>query len=608
MFLQAHLWAVSLLWALITGVIIGLSTFISYRGDSDKSKRIGDVITVFILTFGIDLFVTYIGSYLFTPALVGALGGVVSLIIFSVIASVIAIAINAIFHRDGVMVPIVVIVVSILTLIIEPGVQHFIYGTGLNQARYFASLANVKTVEDAQLPPTDPDHLVMVPQQVAIYKGTSVIGTTGDNLGSIFQTNSDDYTLQSIANHLYWIAPLDYSSMWNQVGFFATKYDSSPGFVAVDAENPDAPAILHLKDEQGKLYAIKYLPDAAFGQNLERHIYLAGYTDGMIENATLEVDDHWRPFYTVTYLKPAAGGVSGQIIDSVLLVDAQTGEITRYAPDKVPAWVDRVMSRDLVKQYAQDWGKYSDYRHTRYWFDNTQFQSQASDIELHYQVGGNPIWVMPFTSSNGNDASSLGVMVVDTHDNKWTFYKGFAGKPVGQPVEGAFTSFPNSPVKINNLAIESTQLYSIYGHPTWVAIYARSVGVGSAFAGIAFLDALDPQPANVVFGERRDAALANYRSYLAGDHQMGSVARDGEKSTPKEGVVARIGASLVNGQWTYTITIAGDKHIYQIGGNSSPDLSIVHPGDQIAFSYLDTGERVQAIGNFQLKSDPAATK
>ncbi|HEY9774485.1 MAG TPA: hypothetical protein V6C81_11845 [Planktothrix sp.] len=608
MFLQAHLWQLSLLWALSTGAGVALATFFSYGSRSDKSERKADVITVFILTFVIDLLITYVGTYVFNPALVGALGGVGALLWCSLISSAVAIGINSIFHRQGLIVPITTAAVLLATLIIVPGVQHFIYGTGLTQARYFASLANVKTVDGAQLPPTDPNHLVMVPQQVAVYKGTSVIGTTGDNLGSIFQTNADAYTLQSIAGHLYWIAPLDYSSMWNQVGIFATKYDSSPGFVAVDAEDPDAPAVLHLKDEEGKPLAIKYLPDAAFSQNLERHIYLAGYTDGMIENATLEVDDHWRPFYTVTYLKPAAGGVSGEKIDSVLLVDAQTGKITRYAPDKVPAWVDRVMSYDLVKEYAKDWGEFGDYRHSRYWFGNNQFQSQATDIELHYQVGGNPIWVMPFTSSNGNDASSLGVMVVDTHDNRWTFYKGFAGKPVGQPVDGAFTSFPNSPVKINNLSIESTQLYSIYGHPTWVAIYARSVGVGSAFAGIAFLDALDPQPANVVFGESREATLANYRSYLAGDHQMGGIARDGEKSALKEGVVARIGASLVNGQWTYTIAIAGDKHVYQIGGNSSPDLPLVHPGDEIGFSYLDTKERVVAIGNFQLKTDPSAIK
>jgi hypothetical protein len=565
-----------------------------------------------VLSFVLELLLVRFTLYYQTPALVGSLGGMLPFVICTVIASGLSLVFMA--KRSNVILPGALVFLLIAVVAIVPAAQHLWFGTGLTQARYFASLPNVKVVDNAELPPTDPAHLIMVPRQVAVYKGSSVIGTTGDNLGSIFQTNAEDYTLQSVAGHLYWIAPLDYSSLWNQVGFFAKSYETTPGFVSVDAEDSEATAVLHLKDEQDKPYAIKYLPDAAFSQNLLRHVYQAGYTDGTLEDPTLEVDDHWRPFYTVTYLKPAAGGVSGSKIDSILLVDAQTGEVTHYAPNEVPAWVDRVMSYSLVNEYAIDWGNYGDQRHDWYWFGNDQFQSKRTNIELHYQMagtqlGGNPIWVVPYTSKNDNDASSLGVMVVDTHDNKWTFYKGFAGKPIGTPIDGAFTSFPGSPVQLNHLSIESTQLYSIYGHPTWVAIYARSVGVGSAFAGIAFLDALDPQPANVVFGESRDAALANYRAYLAGQHQAGTIQSKGTLGKPVSGVVSRIGGSLINGQWMYTLTITGDKHIFQANVTASPALlPLVQAGDQVSFTFLDTGERVAAIGNFDLKAAISATK
>ncbi len=180
------------------------------------------------------------------------------------------------------------------------------------------------------LPPTNVNHLVLVSHGMAAYLGQQVLAAN-KKLGSFYHTDLADYTLQAVDGHLYWIAPLVYNNVWANLGNW-----KSPGFVAVDAEDPSVPPKLHTG------LHMRYLPGALFNQDLLRHVYLSGYTNANLVDPTLEVNDNWKPYFTISLMGPTRG-FTGDVVKRVLLVDPQSGAIQSFAPQEVPPWVDRII-------------------------------------------------------------------------------------------------------------------------------------------------------------------------------------------------------------------------------------------------------------------------
>ena len=179
-------------------------------------------------------------------------------------------------------------------------------------AKALASIPTIKAAPaGAQLPSTDVNHIVLVNQGVAANLGQRSLASTGQNLGSQYHTDEASYTLQSVQGHLYWIAPLVYNNVWANVGNW-----ESPGYVQVDAEDPNAQATLHTG------FHMRYLPDAILNQDLLRHVYLSGDAGANLSEPTLEVDDSGTPYFTISLQTPTHG-FTGQVVDKVLLVDPQ---------------------------------------------------------------------------------------------------------------------------------------------------------------------------------------------------------------------------------------------------------------------------------------------
>ena len=177
-------------------------------------------------------------------------------------------------------------------------------------AKALAAIPHIITEPSSTpLPPTDVNHIVLVTQGVASYLGQQVLAGNGQNLGSVYHTNEEEYTLQSVKNHLYWIAPLVYNNVWANIGRWET-----PGYVEVDAEDPNTPPQLKTG------YHLRYLPDAILNQDLIRHVYLSGYTNGDLVDPTLEVNDSGTPYFTISLMQPTRG-FSGEVVKQVLLVD-----------------------------------------------------------------------------------------------------------------------------------------------------------------------------------------------------------------------------------------------------------------------------------------------
>src|SRR2546421_8521605 len=224
-----------------------------------------------------------------------------------------------------------------------------------SNAKALAAIPNVKIEASPKLPPTDPSHIVLVSLNVASYKGQQVLGSNGQNLGSTYSIDPASYTLQSINHHLYYVGPLTYNNI-----FANLNSPTTPGFVVVDAEDPQQVPVLHTEASA----SLAFLPGALLNQDLLRHVYLNGYTYGKLVDPTLELDDSFHPYWTISLMQPSRGYI-GDVLSEVLIVNAHTGEIKKYQPQNVPTWVDRVMPAQTVTDYLTWWGLY----HAAPWFN-----------------------------------------------------------------------------------------------------------------------------------------------------------------------------------------------------------------------------------------------
>lgn len=454
-----------------------------------------------------------------------------------------------------------------------------------SNAKALAAIPQVTMEKTATLPPTDPNHIVLVSENVAAYKGQQVLGANGQNLGSTYSIDPTSYTLQSINHHLYYVAPLSYNNI-----FVNLSNSSTPGFVVVDAEDPQAIPQLHT--ESGA--SIAYLPGALLNQDLVRHVYLSGYTYGRLVDPTLELDDSYHPYWTISLMQPTRG-YTGDALSEVLIVNAHTGEITKYAPKDVPSWVDRVFPADTVSEYLSWWGLY----HSAPWFNPSGQgqQTPASSPQLLYNYVNNvdqPVWLVPMTSASANDNSSTGIFLYNTHKNQGSFYP-LSGVGVGGNVQSTFQS---TNANIRNYDVASIQLYQIYNTPTWVATYVRSSSSGDIYQAVGLVDARNLNGSNVQFNASLPQALQSYQQWLSQQGNGNGGTPTGGNTHTVTGKVQRISSIQQGSNTIYYLQIAGQNTIFTANLGLSPKLPLVQAGDTVTGTYFSSGNNVINLNTF----------
>lgn len=448
-------------------------------------------------------------------------------------------------------------------------------------AQALAGIAHVTTVPaTTPLPAASLDHLVTVSRGSAAFKGLELLAAN-QRIGAQYHTVLTEYTLQSIDGHLYYVAPLVRNNVWVDAGRW-----ESPGYIAVDAENPAVPAALHTG------YHMRYLQDSVFARNVTRHVYLSGDTTANLSSPVFMLDDQWRPFYVLALMHPTRG-FTGDVIGGALVVNAQSGAITRYALGDVPAWVDRVIPASAVTQYLSWWGMWA----RAPWFNPSGSNQQTPAIDandqpqLLYETPQHPVWLVPMLSSESQ--TTTGVVLFDTKRLAATFYPA-AGLSDAASVRGIFRA---SPMNTRDYTPTAIQLYVIYGQPTWLATYVQSNVYGEAFQEIGLLDARHLSGANVILAPTKAQALARYAQWLT-DHNIQTGTMPSGKVVSTQGVIARISATTRNGTTVYIFTLAGQSRLYEAGIALSAQLPLARPGDTVRASYLDTGQQTVTLTAF----------
>ena len=451
---------------------------------------------------------------------------------------------------------------------------------------YLAShLVSVTVAPGDQLPASSTDHMVIVSPDIATTKASQAMAT-----GVAGQRNYSTYlqlgpaTLQYVDGRMWYVFPLEFDGAGNKARLHAIE----PGYIMVSAEDPNAIPVEHYDGGYSMVVSL----GGGQGSEPDRWAYSHGYSGYVLDDPTLEINDQGLPYYTVTLLSPRLGWTFFAPV-GVLVIDAHTGQITRYALGDVPSWVDRVYSQQMAMTIANWYGEYS----------QAGFQGVGSSNANRFRVSGapvmvytgaaNPVWRMLLTSYNSDNSVSK-IVEMDAATGAMRIYTPQRPMGIEGPVAQAFDNASGTGatlVKADHYQAVDLTLHVIYGHLTWMATYEPE-GSNTSFVGIGFVDAYQATANNVVYGNSKSAALQSYLAQLATEGTAnGAAPEQGGQYQTITGKIAAIGWDINGGQKYWYISLAGQAGRVYVGTVASvgPALVLAQPGDPVTISTLNVG-------------------
>jgi hypothetical protein len=538
-------------------------------------RRKGTVVLLavnLVLLYVVDGLAFYAGRPMMT------FGGLVPLILLNLVLMVITAAVSTRGRLNAGSAIAVLATVTFGTV--------WLVGHNSGHNAYLAShLVSVTVAPGDQLPASSTDHMVIVSPDIATTKASQAMAT-----GVAGQRNYSTYlqlgpaTLQYVDGRMWYVFPLEFDGAGNKARLHAIE----PGYIMVSAEDPNAIPVEHYDGGYSMVVSL----GGGQGSEPDRWAYSHGYSGYVLDDPTLEINDQGLPYYTVTLLSPRLGWTFFAPV-GVLVIDAHTGQITRYALGDVPSWVDRVYSQQMAMTIANWYGDYS----------QAGFQGVGSSNANRFRVSGapvmvytgaaNPVWRMLLTSYN-NDNSVSKIVEMDAATGAMRIYTPQRPMGIEGPVTQAFDNASGTGatlVKADHYQAVDLTLHVIYGHLTWMATYEPE-GSNTSFVGIGFVDAYQATANNVVYGNSKSAALQSYLAQLATEGTAnGAAPEQGGQYQTITGKIAAIGWDINGGQKYWYISLGGQPGRVYVGTVASvgPALVLAQPGDPVTISTLNVG-------------------
>ncbi|MGL5152726.1 MAG: cell shape-determining protein [Clostridium sp.] len=388
------------------------------------------------------------------------------------------------------------------------------------------------------------------------------------SLGS--QVTVGDLTLQSVNGQLYYVAPLEHTSLFK----WLSNSKGTAGYIKVSATNTnDVQLVTELN---GKELNIKYLESAYLFSDLDRAAYLrdfkAGHTD-----YTFELDDEGRPYWVITRYDNAIG-LAEYKATGALILDAQTGESEVYDIENMPKWVDRIQPISFINNYLSKWGELV---HGIFNFSDkdklmpTQGMNIIYNNEVCYYYTG--------ITSVGSDESLVGFTLTNTRTGETTMYK-----TAGATEAAAMKSAEG---KVQQFGYKATfpYLINIQNEPTYFMTLQDSSGLVKQYAMV------NVKNFNTVgVGDTLQGTLNKYLEGLTNTNI--SLEGSGSEET-LEGEVERVGVVIKDGSSIYDIKIKGNEHIFTVSTETSREVALTSVGDKIKVKYIKVGDSKYIIVN-----------
>lgn len=438
-----------------------------------------------------------------------------------------------------------------------------------------------KSVEIASaLQPADPAHISLVADTMAVVNANQALSAFkvegGAVAGSRYKIGRP--VKQFVAGHLWYIVPVEFQGWlkWNQD-------KQVPGYLRVSAEDPFAEAQPVQTDAAGDAIHIRYLNSACFEFRADRYLREHGFMGAYLTDYTFEVDDNWRPFYTVSRYTRTIG-FSGYQLVSVVTLDLQTGAIKEYPLGSIPSWIDRSVAIHILDDNAKMWGTY----HLKGWWYNFWHDDKSMEPTpgwyVTYSTDGDCKLFTGWTSTTKGEHALTGFSVTDMRTNATTFYPA-----VGVTETVAYRAAHSLWSNFRDYEACELMPYNIYGR----LLYVIPMHYHGQFKGVSIVD-LQNQTM-VAMGHTLEEGLRNFRGMLVQAGSSSIAPASGEMSLMElHGVITRVAAPYTQGnQQMIPFMLKGVKKVFVgVYTYDDPMLPFMSPGDSATIRYLDTKERV----------------
>lgn len=331
----------------------------------------------------------------------------------------------------------------------------------INADRY-QKLMDVKEsdfTEDIQQ--TNYNTIPLLDKDSAELLGNRKMGSMVDMV-SQFEVGSD-YTQINYKDTPVRVTPLIYA---NEIKWFTNQKSGIPAYIRIDMATQNTECVK--LDE-----TIKYSKSEYFNRNIYRHLrfhYPAYIFDDQI---FFEINDEGIPYWVCPVKKFNIGLFGGQTVGNVVLCNAVTGECTDYPVEKVPNWVDKVYSAELLTELYNFYGIY------KHGFFNSilgQKDCLKATNGYNYIALDDDVWVYTGVTSVSGDQSNVGFVLMNQRTMETKYYK----------VEGAIedSAMSSAEGQVQNLGYRATfpLLLNISNEPTYFMALKDGAGLVKKYA------------------------------------------------------------------------------------------------------------------------------
>lgn len=453
----------------------------------------------------------------------------------------------------------VIITLAVIVLLIIGGLA----GSTLFRAKTYSSLIEVEEenfadgiaeteyVTDIALMDTDSARII----------GARTLGTLSD-LVSQYNVSSD-YTQIAMrdaddsAAKPYKVAPLEYASFFK---WLKNKDAGIPGYVKVDTVQFEADFV-RLSDGY-----IKYSPSAYFSKNVYRALRF-NYPGAIFGKICFEVDDNGNPFWIASVMKPNAGLFGAMDVDSVVVMNAVTGECRKYKPEESPDWIDIVYYGDLICQ------KYDWYGMLREGYLNSQFGQSNCVVtteDFGYKIIGNDVYIFTGVTSTSNDEANIGFILANSRTGEYKFFS------VAGAEEFSAMSAAEGSVQQYRYMASFPSLINVGGEATYIMVLKDASGIVKMYSMV------NVENYNIVVtSDTQEDVFRRYKAAI-GQKNGGTVTEPAELT--EETVIVNELVYVVRGGET-VVYVKSDSGVFSVPFDER--LLFIEEGDEVKLAYSE---------------------
>ena len=315
--------------------------------------------------------------------------------------------------------------------------------------------------------------------------GDRVMGQMTD-LVSQFSVSSL-YTQINYNNDIVRVTPLEYNGI---IKYLTNRKNGIPAYITVNSVNGNTDLV---KLEKG----MSYVPSAYFFEDLNRKLRFS-YPFDIFGSKSFEIDNEGNPYWIVPVIKYSGVGLRKDV-KQVIILNAITGEHTKYDVKDVPTWVDHVYSASLIIEQVNDWGLYKN------GFFNSLFAQKnvvMTTDGYNYTVMNDDVYLYTGITSVASDESNIGFILTNLRTKETVFY----------PVSGAeeYSAMSSAVGQVQQMDYEASfpLLINVNNKPTYLISLKDNAGLVKMYA---LVDVVDYQKVVVTDSSLGiDKAISNY--------------------------------------------------------------------------------------------------